>query len=57
MCERGRGPPLPQRVFGTDEPVSQPGAAKASYIRPLTLVLEATRKADNMSDEAKSAKK
>ncbi|KAL1435591.1 hypothetical protein MTO96_000246 [Rhipicephalus appendiculatus] len=52
-----QGPPLPQRGFGTDEPVSQPGAAKVSYIRPPTLVLEATRKAENMSEEASSAKK
>ncbi|KAH7939050.1 hypothetical protein HPB52_005226 [Rhipicephalus sanguineus] len=52
-----QGPPLPQRGFGPDEPVSQPGAARASYIRPPKLVLEATRKAENMLDEASSAKK
>lgn len=52
-----QGPPLPQHGFGADEPVSQPGAARVSYIRPPTLVLDATRKAESMSDEASSAKK
>ncbi|KAL1424140.1 hypothetical protein MTO96_003638 [Rhipicephalus appendiculatus] len=56
MCKR-QGPPLPQRGFGTDEPVSQPGTARVSYIRAPTLVLEAMSKAESMLDEASSAKK
>ncbi|KAL1473375.1 hypothetical protein MTO96_038731 [Rhipicephalus appendiculatus] len=52
-----QGPPLPQRGFGTDESVSQPATARVSYIRAPTLILEAMRKAESMSDEASSAKK
>ncbi|KAL1476524.1 hypothetical protein MTO96_036439 [Rhipicephalus appendiculatus] len=52
-----QGPPLPQRGFGTGEPVSQSGTARVSYIRAPTLVLEAMRRAESMSDEASSAKK
>ncbi|KAL3224148.1 hypothetical protein MRX96_026730 [Rhipicephalus microplus] len=52
-----QGPPLPQRGFGTDEHVSQPGSTIVSYIRAPTLVLEAMRKPEDMSNEGSFAKK
>ncbi|KAL3194616.1 hypothetical protein MRX96_046025 [Rhipicephalus microplus] len=52
-----QGPPLPQRGFGTDEHVSQPGSTMVSYIRAPTLVLEAMRKPGDMSNDGSSAKK
>ncbi|KAL3220889.1 hypothetical protein MRX96_005325 [Rhipicephalus microplus] len=44
-----QGPPLPQRGFGTDEHVRQPGSTRVSYIRAPTLVLEAMRKGPSTS--------
>ncbi|KAH8019169.1 hypothetical protein HPB51_017396 [Rhipicephalus microplus] len=52
-----QGPPLPQPGFGTDEHVRQPGSTRVSYIRAPTLVLEAMRKGEDMSNEVSSAKK
>ncbi|KAH8021048.1 hypothetical protein HPB51_012197 [Rhipicephalus microplus] len=50
-----QGPPLPQHGFGTDEHVSKPGSTRDFYIREPTLVLEAMRKPEDMSNENKAA--